>query len=126
MAKTKKVVRFIQPRELPSMIWDADNNCPLVEFKQWTFSTSDPKVIKQLTEMGYPIEGVDQVPAHLHPEGEAPAEPIIVPDKKQVPPRPAHVPTSEAEDLATAPKPAHKNKEAEPKRKLKRKLKKRK
>ena len=116
--KKQKVVRFIQPRELPSVIWDPENNCPLVEFYQWTYETDDPKIIKILKGMGYPVEGVDPVPAFLHPEGQEPAEPIIVNDNKKVPPRPANMPLTEEQDLRSTPKASIEHKPK--RRKLKR------
>lgn len=125
--KKTKVVRFLQPRHLPSMIWDPKNDCPLVEFKNFSFTTDNPEIIKKLKDMGYSIEGVDPVPSHIHEVGKPPITPVIEDDKGPTVRKPdferERLPQSEAEAMAMRPTPRFKDRsEGQSKLKIRRKV----
>jgi hypothetical protein len=47
---------------LETIVWDPENDRPLVEFIQGEFITSDPRIAEKLLELGYPrvpLEAVD-------------------------------------------------------------------
>jgi len=54
---SKKFWRFYKS-DKPGIVWDHDNNCLLVTFKNGQVITDDPRIAKILNKMGYPQVGL--------------------------------------------------------------------
>lgn len=57
------------------IVWDGDNNKPLVEFENGEFETRSKKTIKALTDLGYKNDGPDSVEPPQDPPVDPPVDP---------------------------------------------------
>lgn len=63
--------------QLATIVWDSKNNCILADFKKGYFTTADKRVIKILTELGYPEVDLS---SNEPPEGLVVSEQVTITD----------------------------------------------
>ena len=62
MTEEKKVTYFTRLRGLATVVWDPENKRPLAHFnKQGLLATTNPRVIENLTAMGYREVTADEI-----------------------------------------------------------------
>lgn len=79
MARNKIQFRFYRSN-LESVIWDAENDCPLAKFVNGEFITTDAGIAKKLEALGYPRVGINDAepPDILYKKGDTITEDIKI------------------------------------------------